>query len=116
MFSQIHFDEKNRATGVTYVSNGAEQFVKASKEVILSAGVFGSSQILMLSGIGPEKDLKRMGIPVRINLPVGQGLQDHQWSMIGPFTVDNGKAFNPNRDLNMETLREYVETKGGRTF
>jgi len=46
--------EKPSASGVVYVKDGKEIKVHTSKEVILSGGVFGSPQILMLSGIGPN--------------------------------------------------------------
>ena len=43
--------ENGRATGVEVVDKGGKRrVVRAGKEVILSAGVFGSAQILMLSG------------------------------------------------------------------
>jgi choline dehydrogenase-like flavoprotein len=46
--------------------------------VILSAGSIGSTQLLLLSGIGPGRDLLDLGIPVVLDRPgVGQNLQDH---------------------------------------
>ena len=49
-----------------------------AKEVILSCGTFGSPQVLMLSGIGPKKDLEQVGIPCKVNLvDVGKNLEDH---------------------------------------
>ncbi|KAF8815497.1 GMC oxidoreductase [Phlegmacium glaucopus] len=52
--------------------------VRARCEIILCAGAFGSPQVLMLSGIGPEEHLKEHGIPLVQNLPgVGNYLQDH---------------------------------------
>jgi choline dehydrogenase len=52
--------------------------LKATKEVIISAGAFNSPQLLKLSGIGPRQELAKFGIPVISNLPgVGTNLQDH---------------------------------------
>lgn len=75
------------ATGVFVIRDGRKYFIKAAKEVILSAGAINSPQILMLSGIGPEKHLHDMGIPVKADLPVGQNLQDHE--MVLMFTKIN---------------------------
>ncbi|WP_050927873.1 GMC family oxidoreductase [Aestuariivita boseongensis] len=67
-----------RATGVEIQQNGKRQIIEAKREVILSAGAFGSPQLLMLSGIGPRDELARHKIEVVHELPgVGQNLQDH---------------------------------------
>jgi choline dehydrogenase-like flavoprotein len=65
----------------------------AEKEVIISGGTFNTPQLLKLSGIGPEAELKKLGIPVVVNLPgVGQNLQDRYENSVivnleNPFTV-----------------------------
>ena len=75
--SKILFNSAKKATGVSVSTNGIQYTLKARKEVILSAGVFHSPQLLMLSGIGPKQKLESLGIPVISDLPgVGQNLQD----------------------------------------
>lgn len=70
--------EGTRAVGVTYRQGGVQTAVKAAREVILSGGAINSPQLLMLSGIGPEKQLLDHGIGVRVdNGHVGQHLEDH---------------------------------------
>ena len=54
--------EKHRAIGVVYVRDGKEVEVRATKEVIISAGAIGSPQLLMLSGIGPKNHLEEVGV------------------------------------------------------
>jgi len=71
-------NETNYATGVELLKNNTRYYVGVEKEVLLSAGPINSPQLLMLSGIGPEKHLKEMGIPVIYNSShVGKNLQDH---------------------------------------
>ncbi|WP_309663568.1 GMC family oxidoreductase N-terminal domain-containing protein [Tabrizicola sp.] len=70
--------EDRRATGLL-VRKGREQLtLTARREVIVSLGSFGSPQLLLLSGIGSEEELRHHKIPVALALPgVGQNLQDH---------------------------------------
>ncbi|WP_295534758.1 GMC family oxidoreductase N-terminal domain-containing protein [uncultured Thioclava sp.] len=67
-----------RATGAL-IRQGRKRFsVEATREVILSAGAFGSPQLLMLSGIGPADHLREHGIEPVLDLPgVGANLHDH---------------------------------------
>ncbi|WP_194917005.1 GMC family oxidoreductase [Catenulispora rubra] len=70
--------EKGRAVGVEIIADGgARQLVRATHEVVLSAGVFGSAQLLQLSGIGPAEHLRSVGVEVVEDLPVGDNLHDH---------------------------------------
>lgn len=70
--------EKGRATAVAYTQRGENHMVRATGEIILSAGAFNSPQVMLLSGLGPEAELKRHGIATVANLPeVGENLVDH---------------------------------------
>jgi choline dehydrogenase-like flavoprotein len=76
-------DGRLREVGVQYRPNGGRGAlqtlrVRAGGEVVLSAGAFGSPQLLMLSGIGPTDHLRAHGIePVRDLPGVGENLHDH---------------------------------------
>jgi choline dehydrogenase len=77
MVQRILF-EGETAVGVEYVQNHKTVRVRAQREVILSGGAINSPQLLMLSGVGDETDLKALGIDVVAHRPgVGQNLQDH---------------------------------------
>ena len=55
-------------------------------EVVLSLGAMHTPKVLMLSGIGDQAELRRLGIPVVQHLPgVGQNFQDHfaYWLYVG---------------------------------
>jgi choline dehydrogenase-like flavoprotein len=70
--------EGRRAVGVEYRQGGETKQVRATREVLLSAGALLSPQLLLLSGIGPEAHLREHGIAVVHDLPgVGQNLHDH---------------------------------------
>jgi choline dehydrogenase len=72
--------DSGEATGVLARRAGKLEHLAASREVILSAGAFGSPALLQLSGIGPGAELQRLGIAVLKDLPgVGQNLQDHMY-------------------------------------
>jgi choline dehydrogenase len=71
-------DGTPRCSGAVLVREGREISVRATREVVLSAGSIGSVQILQLSGIGPAALLHQYGIMPVHELPgVGANLQDH---------------------------------------
>lgn len=68
-------DGRQVATGVE-IDDG--KVMKAEREVILSAGALHTPKILMLSGIGPVRELERHGIPQKVDSPeVGRNLFGH---------------------------------------
>lgn len=71
-----------KAVKVHFSYKGKNMTAKNKKDVILSAGALSSPQILMLSGIGPEKHLQEFNIEVNANLSVGKNHQDHATLMI----------------------------------
>ncbi|WP_257993269.1 GMC family oxidoreductase [Cupriavidus pauculus] len=71
-------DGTMRCTGVEVWDGHQFITIRATHEVILSAGSIGTPQILQLSGLGPGALLQRHGIKVLADLPgVGGNLQDH---------------------------------------
>jgi choline dehydrogenase len=65
--------EDGRATGVVDASGR----VREAGCVVLAAGAYFSPAILLRSGVGPPRELERLGIPAAVHLPVGERLFDH---------------------------------------
>jgi len=73
----VEFDGR-RAIGVRWRQGGETRRARARGEIILAAGSIGSTQIMLLSGVGPAAQLRQLGIPVVLDKPgVGENLQDH---------------------------------------
>jgi choline dehydrogenase len=67
-----------RCIGVEVLIDGRPYSIDASREVILCAGAIDTPRLLMLSGIGPQPELKLLGIATVVDLPgVGRNLQNH---------------------------------------
>jgi choline dehydrogenase len=67
-----------QASGVEIVHDGKVQRIAAGVEVVLSLGAIHTPKVLMLSGIGDQAELQRLGIPAVQHLPgVGENFQDH---------------------------------------
>ncbi|KAH8304779.1 hypothetical protein KR044_007007 [Drosophila immigrans] len=78
LVTRVLIDPQTRsAYGIKLLANGRMRKVLARKEVILSAGAINTPQLLMLSGVGPAKHLRELGIKPVANLAVGYNLQDH---------------------------------------
>lgn len=70
--------ENGAAVGIKIEQNGELKTISATREVILSAGAFGSPQLLMLSGIGDTDDLRPLGIKMNAHVPaVGKNMENH---------------------------------------
>lgn len=90
--------KQGRAVGIEFSRGGVPCYAAAQREIIVSAGTFGSPQLLQLSGIGPRSLLREHGITVVRDLPgVGENLQDH---LTTPFKVKLRDADTMNTRFN----------------
>jgi len=101
---------KGRAVGVEYVHKRGRHVARANSEIILSGGAINSPQLLMLSGVGPEENLRSVGVEVVVNAAnVGQNLIDHP-------ACGNAYAINqPITLAHAETVKPLVEYARRRT-
>jgi choline dehydrogenase-like flavoprotein len=100
--------EGGRAVGVEILGPRGPEVVRARREVVLSAGVFGSPQILMLSGIGPADHLREHGIQAVADLPVGKNLHDHLFvpmTFLAPTAIHHGTAWHFLGGVLQEAMR-----------
>jgi choline dehydrogenase len=87
--------EGGRAVGVEYDRAGVRVTARAEREVVLSAGAYGSPQLLMLSGVGPADHLREHGIEPLVDAPnVGSHLMEHpmafvNWRTHASHTLDD---------------------------
>lgn len=89
--------EGTKATGFKVKYKGRIINVVAQREAIVCCGVFGSAQLLMLSGIGPAAHLREQEINCRVDLPgVGENLQDHLECHI---QIETKEPVSLNREL-----------------
>ena len=113
-------DGQPRAVGVEYRADGGRGAaqnltLKPCGEVLLSAGAFGSPQLLMLSGIGPAAHVRGHGIAAVLDLPgVGENLHDHPdvVMVVNAPKVTDLFGISPRGVLNM--VKGVVEWRGHR--
>lgn len=95
---KLHFVGR-RCTGVDFLKDGILHSALASAETILCGGAIDSPRLLLLSGIGPQEQLKALDIDVVADLPgVGENLQDHP--ILGGLCFAAKRALpDPNNNL-----------------
>lgn len=96
------------AFGVEFIRDGKVHRIRATKEVILSAGAVNSPQLLMLSGIGPRAELEKHKIPVIQDLQVGSNLQDHIALGGLVFTINKPDSILLDRIYSVSSLMQYA--------
>lgn len=83
--SSLRFSENDptRVVGANVERMSGPMHIRARREVILCAGAFDTPRLLLLSGIGPRRELEALGITCRVDSPgVGEHLQDHPESIV----------------------------------
>jgi choline dehydrogenase-like flavoprotein len=101
--------EGKRAAGIQFRQGGAVRTARCRGEIILAAGSIGSTQMLLLSGVGPAAHLRDFGVPVVLDKPgVGENLQDHlQLRMI--YKVSNAKTLNEDYHSRIGFARMLID-------
>jgi choline dehydrogenase len=108
--------EGQKAVGVEYQTPSGRQTAYAKGEIVASGGVYGSPQLLQLSGVGPGELLQEFGVPVVRDMEgVGKHLHDHfntylVWRCSQKVTL-NDLAASPFRKLTQGV--QYVFTRSG---
>ncbi|MEO0682955.1 MAG: GMC family oxidoreductase N-terminal domain-containing protein [Pseudomonadota bacterium] len=103
--------EGGRAVGVEVEVAGEAgpetRVERAAREVILSAGAYGSPHILMLSGVGPRAQLEAQGIEVLRDMPgVGANLQDHLMAPVAYHCTQEITLANAESEEEMAKIAE----------
>ena len=109
LVTRVLLDANQRAIGVEYLSGervyrastrpsdrpAETRLLYASREVILAGGAFNTPQLLMLSGIGPQEELQRHEIGIKVVLPgVGKNLQDrYEVGVVNRMNFDKWPIF-----------------------
>jgi choline dehydrogenase-like flavoprotein len=107
--------ENGRATGVQIRQGSKSRTIKARGAVILSAGAFGSPQILMLSGMGPAAHLRDHGIDVvQDKAAIGNDLQDHI-DYVTSFKTESKEFLGDSFSGNMKMVKAIIEHRFKRT-
>ncbi|XP_033208459.1 glucose dehydrogenase [FAD, quinone]-like isoform X2 [Belonocnema kinseyi] len=102
-----------KVTGVKYTTPNGIRTTTCIKEVILSAGTLNSPKILMLSGIGPAKELHKHQIKVINDLPVGYNLQDHVSAIAYHLSLSNKTATEKSIEGQKLDMNQYQKSHLG---
>ncbi|KAI4179793.1 MAG: hypothetical protein LQ348_005325 [Seirophora lacunosa] len=106
--------EGTTATGVQVETAGLSYTLEAAKEVIVSAGVMRSPQMLMVSGIGPRDILTQHNIPVIVDRQVGQNWQDHcAFEFQYEMKVEGNAALEGDKQFLNQATQEFIQRQTG---
>jgi choline dehydrogenase-like flavoprotein len=108
--------ENGAAVGVRFrAKDGSVTEARVREEVIVSAGTYGTTKVLELSGIGDSARLSKLGIPTLRHSPgVGENFQDHMGASVFAQTRDPISLLGEDKGL--RALRhglQYVLFRSG---
>jgi choline dehydrogenase len=102
-----------KAEGVHYEKDG-QIHTALSNQIVLSAGVYHTPQILMLSGIGPRAELERHGIQIAHPMEgVGKNYQDHA---AVTMTFDQPQNQKIATSTDRPTVKLFFKSNAAREF
>lgn len=116
LVTKLVVSSTGEVTGVSFKCLDVLHTVKVKKEVILSAGVIKTPQILELSGIGDPEILAGAGVDCIIpNSLVGENLQDHPATALGYELVEGEYSLDKLQDPKEieKAMGEYMTTRTG---
>ncbi|KAI9046724.1 hypothetical protein LZ554_009462 [Drepanopeziza brunnea f. sp. 'monogermtubi'] len=116
LVTKLVVSEGGEVSGVVFIHEDRACQINVKKEVILSAGVIKSPQILELSGIGNPDILSRAGVKCVVDNPrVGENFHDHPATGFGYELVDGEESLDAFQDPSVieAAMAEYVATRGG---
>lgn len=107
-------DGKPKVVGVQ-LADGRQ--VRATKEVILSAGAIDTPKLLLLSGIGPKTELSHVGVECLLDHPeVGKNLIDHLWTTVHWSVspeISDAARLEQDKSLAKASREEWLRTRTG---
>jgi choline dehydrogenase len=113
LVTRIVFDG-TRAVGVLYEKDGTEHQLGIQREVILSAGVINTPQLLMVSGVGPAAHLREHAIEVVADVPgVGENLHDHPCAAVQALAPEGVGGSYRDNPLSDNALAQWRRDRSG---
>ncbi|CAH0398115.1 unnamed protein product [Chilo suppressalis] len=110
--TQVLINANKTAYGVKVLRDGKHEHVYYSDfEVVLTAGAFNTPKLLILSGVGPKKQMTDLGIPLVQELPVGETLHDH--AMVLTYIIANGSLCSQSKSEQHMEMIKYLHDQTG---
>ncbi|XP_054730329.1 glucose dehydrogenase [FAD, quinone]-like [Anastrepha obliqua] len=107
--TKLHFDESGeRLQSASFILREKHELtVNVGKELILSAGAIDSPKLLLLSGVGPAQHLQSLHIPLVHELPIGDNLQDHLFTLLC-FKMEENTATHISEKMVLDIVYNYL--------